>query len=185
MSLRPEQIAAIYRKYRRRLNVFFIRAFRVSEHDAEELTQDTFVRFLQALDEYRGDAEWAFLEKVARNVGYNRVRSAHAKKRGEGIKPVEIDDPNLTCVEPAAPQEPDFVERQHQAQQKRRLYDAIAGLSDAQRQCLQLWLEEFKYDEIAATLRISQDAVKSRIRDAKRLLRERLGEEPTIPGGEQ
>lgn len=185
MRLREEQIAAIYRRYRRRLNSFFMRAFRVSEQDAEELTQDTFVRFLQALDEYRGDAEWAFLEKVARSVGYNRVRSAHAKKRGEGIKPVEIDDPGLIGVEPAAPHEPDFVERQHQAQQRQRLYAAIDGLPPGQRQCLQLWLDEFKYDEIAVTLRISQDAVKSRIRDAKRLLRERLGEDPTIPGGDE
>jgi RNA polymerase sigma-70 factor (ECF subfamily) len=164
---------------------FFMRAFRVTEQDAEELTQDTFFRFLQALDEYRGDAEWAFLEKVARNVGYNRVRSTQAKKRGEGMRPLEIDDPNQFNAEPSAPQGPDYVERQHQAQQRQRLYDAIAGLPAGQRQCLQLWLDEFKYDEIAATLRISQDAVKSRIRDAKRLLRERLGDEGMLPGGDK
>lgn len=164
---------------------FFMRAFRVTEQDAEELTQDTFVRFFQALDEYRGDAEWAFLEKVARSVGYNRVRSANAQKRGKGMKPLEIDDPNQFGVEPAAPQGPDYVERQQQAQRRQRLYDAIDGLPRGQRQCLQLWLDEFKYDEIAASLRITQDAVKSRIRDAKRLLRERLGEEDMFPGGEE
>ena len=185
MSSREERFAALYRKYWRRMNTFFMRAFRVTEQDAEELTQDTFVRFLQALDEYRGDAEWAFLEKVARNVGYNRVRSANTKKRGEGVKPVEIDDRDKFAHEPAAPEAPDYAERQHQALQKKRLYDAIASLPAGQRQCLQLWLDDYQYNEIATILRITQDAVKSRIRDAKRLLRDRLGDEGTLPGGEE
>lgn len=180
-----EQFEALYRKYRRRMIAFFLRAFRVTEEDAEELTQDTFARFFEALDEYRGDAEWAYLEKIARNVGYNRVRAITAVKRGSGLKVVEIDDPNQFTAEPAAPPEPDYAERQDQALRRKRLYDAIAALPAGQRQCLQLWLDGFQYNEIAPILRISQDAVKSRIRDAKRLLRERLGEEGTFPGGEE
>jgi RNA polymerase sigma factor (sigma-70 family) len=185
MSYREEQFAALYRKYRRRMVVFFIRAFRVTEEDAEELTQDTFVRFLQALDEYRGDAEWAFLEKIARNVGYNRVRSISAIKRGANLKAVEIDDPGQFAAEPAAAAEPDYAERQYRALQRSELYDAIASLPPGQRQCLQLWLDGFQYNEIAPILRVTQDAVKSRIRDAKRLLRERLGDAAMLPGGEE
>ncbi|HYC93136.1 MAG TPA: sigma-70 family RNA polymerase sigma factor [Thermoanaerobaculia bacterium] len=180
-----EQFAALYRKYRRRMITFFMRAFRVTEEDAEELTQDTFARFFEALDEYRGDAEWAYLEKIARNVGYNRVRAKTAAKRGSGLKAVEIDDPNQFKAEPAAPEGPDYAERQEQALRHKRLYDAIAALPPGQRQCLQLWLDGFQYNEIGPILRISQDAVKSRIRDAKRLLHARLGEEGTLPGGEE
>jgi DNA-directed RNA polymerase specialized sigma24 family protein len=39
-------------------------------------------------------------------------------------------------------------------------------------------MENLKYDEIAKILGISTDAVKSRLRDAKRYLREQLGETP-------
>jgi DNA-directed RNA polymerase specialized sigma24 family protein len=39
-------------------------------------------------------------------------------------------------------------------------------------------LNDLSYEEIQKTLGITLDAVKSRIRDAKRQLRERLGEKP-------
>lgn len=185
MSAREERFATLYRKYWRRIVRFFMTAFRVTEQDAEELTQETFMRFLQALDEYRGDAEWAFLEKTARNVAYNRVRSVNAIKRGGGMKPVEIDDPQQFGAEPVAPEEPDYAERQYRALQRKRLYDAIAALPRGQRQCLQLWLDGFQYNDIGTSLRISQDAVKSRIRDAKRGLRDRLGDDGMLPGGEE
>ena len=39
-------------------------------------------------------------------------------------------------------------------------------------------MKGLSYDEIQKTLGITLDAVKSRMRDAKRYLRERLGEKP-------
>jgi DNA-directed RNA polymerase specialized sigma24 family protein len=48
-----------------------------------------------------------------------------------------------------------------------------------------LWLNEFTYDEIAKFLRISVDAVKSRLRDAKKFLRARLGDGNALPEDEE
>ena len=79
-----------------------------------------------------------------------------------------------------APEEPDYAERQHAALLRRNLHDAVAALPDGQRQCLSLWLAGFKYDQIGKTLRITVDAVKSRLRDAKKQLRARLGAD-TLP----
>jgi RNA polymerase sigma-70 factor (ECF subfamily) len=175
---RDERFKSLYQKYYRRVVRFYVQAFRLAENDAEELAQEAFLRFYEALDEYRGDAEWAFFETIARNVAYNKIRSQKTAKRG--AKTVDIDDPNFN-QEPAAPEGPDYADRQEDARRKQRLHDAIAQLPAGQRQCLQLWLDELKYDEIAKVLRISVDAVKSRLRDARRLLRERLGEGEALP----
>jgi DNA-directed RNA polymerase specialized sigma24 family protein len=80
--------------------------------------------------------------------------------------------------------QPDYAERQHTADRHRRLFDTIAGLPPGQRECTLLWLEDFQYDEIARALRITVDAVKSRLRDARKLLRARLGDEGELPEDE-
>lgn len=182
-SDRDERFRNLYQKYYTRVLRFFMRAFHLAQEDAEELTQEAFLRFYEAMDEYRGDAEWAFFETIARNVAYNRIRSAKTQKRN--AKMVDIDDPELTANEPAAPAGPDYAERQHAELLRKRLYEEIDRLSPAQRECMLLWLSEFQFSEIAKALRISMDAVKSRLRDARKTLRARLGDEVALPEDEQ
>ena len=179
---RDERFRRLYQKHYRRVVKYYVRAFRLSEPDAEELAQDAFLRFYKAMDEYRGDAEWAFLESTARNLALNRIRSRSTLKRNATT--VDIDDPNVR-EEPMAAAEPDYAERQEMAERKRRLHREIAGLSRAQRQCLQARLAGLSYEEIASGLRISMDAVKSRLRDAKKVLRARLGDDHGLPEDER
>lgn len=174
-----ELFRALYQRYYSRMRRFFRQVFRVPEADAQELTNDSFLRFYRAMGEYRGEAEWALLETIARNVGYNRVRSLTTVKRS-AVQPESLDDLEATHNDPAAVQA-DPVERLIDAERTARLREAIAGLPPGQRQCLQLWLDDLSYEEISRALRISLDAVRSRIRDAKRLLRERLGAEGVLP----
>jgi RNA polymerase sigma-70 factor (ECF subfamily) len=161
---------------------YFIRAFRVSEEDAEELTQEAWIRFLDAMDEYRGDAEWGFLETIALRVGLNKLRSKNTLKRRAVT--VDLDDPGVR-EQPAAKTEPDYIERQEKAEQWRRTDQEIEKLPPGQRQCIRLQLEGYKFHEIAQALRISVDAVKSRLRDARRTLRAKLGDDNTLPEDEQ
>jgi len=177
-----ELFKTLYQKYFRKVVRFFVRAFNVSEEDAQDLAQDAFIRFYRAISEYRGDAEWAYLERIARNVGLNRVRTMSTRRRGAFT--VDLDDPEVR-QELAAPAGPDFAERQQLADRLRRLHEAIAQLPVGQQQCIQLRLDGFKYDEIARCLRISLDAVRSRLRDALRTLRAKLGDETTLPEDEQ
>jgi RNA polymerase sigma-70 factor (ECF subfamily) len=177
-----DRFQSLYRKYYKRMVRFYVLSFRVTEEDAEELTQDAFFRFLEAMDEYRGDAEWAYLETIARNVAYNRIRSQKTAKRG--AETVDIHDRNA-IPEPAAPAEPDYAQREETALRSKRLRDAIAGLPTGSRECIQLWLNEFTYDEIAKFLKITVDAVKSRLRDAKKILRAKLGDANALPEGEE
>lgn len=177
-----DRFRTLYQRYYWRVVRFYVRAFRFSEEDAEELAQDAFIRFYEAMADYRGEAEWAFFETIARNVAFNRIRAGHAQKRN--AKTVGIDDPDFARFEPAADTGPDLADRQQEAIRRKRLYEEIARLPRGQRECLQLWLDDFKYEEIATALRITMDAVKSRIRDAKKLLRERLGDDAGLPEDE-
>jgi RNA polymerase sigma-70 factor (ECF subfamily) len=181
---REELFNRLFDKYFRRVVRFYVVAFHLSEPDAEELAQEAFLKFYEAMEEYRGEAEWAFLETTARNLGLNRIRSLSTIKRG-AIRPVDLDDPLVKRKEPAAPPEIDLADRQHQAMQSKRMHDAIAQLPSGQRQCIQLQLEDRKYDEIAAALRITVDAVKARLRDARRTLRDKLGAEGALPEDER
>lgn len=169
----------LYRRYYGRMLRYFRWVFRVSEADAQELTQDSFVRFYRALDEYRGNAEWALLEKIACNVGLNRVRSLSTIRRGS-VRPESLDDAE-SPKDAADPSQKHPVDTMIETEQVRRLRQAILELPAGQRQCLQLWLEDMSSEEIAKVLRMSITAVKSRIRDAKRALRERLGDEGVLP----
>lgn len=153
-----------------------MRVFRVSQEDAEELAQDVFVRFYKALDEYRGEAEWAYLESIALNVARNRIRAQNTAMRNGVI--VNIDDP-AHVDRLAAPEREDYAEAKERERQQRLLYEAVADLPRGQRQCMLLWLGGEKYKSIAKALRIGVDAVKSRIRDAKRALHARLGDAGT------
>ena len=179
---KDDRFRSLYQKYYWRVVRFYVRSFRLPEEDAQDLAQDAFLRFYEALDEYRGDAEWAFFETIARNVAYNRIRSQKTAKRS--AKMVDIDDPDFTH-QPAAPAVPDYAQREEEALRNKRLYDAIAELPHGQRECIQLRLDDFKYDEIAKFLGLTLDAVKSRLRDAKKILRARLGDDHALPEEEE
>jgi RNA polymerase sigma factor (sigma-70 family) len=160
----------IYRKYYGRVWRYY-RACRVSDDEAHDLAQDAFKRFYERMKQLRGEEPWPFLQSIARSVLLNKLRDQKTAKRSGKI--VEIDDPEVT--ELAAPEELDYAERQEQEVRRNSLYQAAAELPEGQKQCLGLWLAGFKYEEIAAVLAITVDAVKSRLRDAKKQLRARLG----------
>jgi RNA polymerase sigma-70 factor, ECF subfamily len=172
---------SMYNRYYARMLRFFRRVFRVSEDDARELTQESFMRFFRTMDEYRGEAEWALLETIARNVGYNKVRSQNTIKRG-AVKPESLDDWDHS--HDAETEQPTPLDQMIDAERRTRLRTALAELPNGQRQCLQLRLNDMSYEEISRVLRISLDAVRSRLRDAKRSLRDRLGDEGVLPEDE-
>lgn len=174
-----ELFRSLYGKYYRRIVKFCITVFHLDEDDAKDLAQDVFIRFYEAMDEYRGDAEWAFLETIARRLAYNRIRAARTAMRGAPTVP--IDEPLER--EELVTQPPDFAQQQLDARRLQQLREAIPTLPLGQRQCVELLLKDMKYTEIAKTLRISVDAVRSRLRDARRELRDRLG--VTLPEVEE
>lgn len=163
----------IYRRYYARV-WRYLRACGVSDDEAHDLAQDTFKRLFERMKTIRGEDEWPFLQSIARSIFLNWLRGRRTQKR-DVAKRVELDGPGLT-TEPSAVALPDYAEEEQRALRVEKLREAITELSPGQRECISLWLNDISYVNIAKTLGISVDAVKSRIRDAKRLLSARLGE---------
>src|SRR6266849_3615435 len=115
---KDEEFKSLYQRYYWRVVRFYERTFRQTQEDAQDLAQEAFLRFYEAIDEYRGDAEWAFFETIARRVAYNRIRSLHTAKRSGNTVP--IDDANPRHDPPAA-SEPDYATRQLDALQRKQL----------------------------------------------------------------
>jgi RNA polymerase sigma-70 factor (ECF subfamily) len=169
-SSEPKDVrfTAAYRRHYARVVRYYMRAFNLAEDEAKDLAQQAFVRFYEAIEHYRGEAEWAFLETVVRNVAYNRVRALKSASRS--AKVVSIEDARLELLIVSHP-DADHTSGQEEALRRMQLHDAIAALPEGQRHCIQLWLDGFHYSDIASVLGVSMDAVKSRLRDARHRLR--------------
>jgi RNA polymerase sigma factor (sigma-70 family) len=169
----PKQarFTAAYSRHYKRVVKYYVRAFSLTEVEAVDLAQQAFLRFYEALEHYRGEAEWAYLETVVRNVGYNRIRELKSASRSAQV--VSIDDARAKRQMPTQPPV-DHASREAEALRRKQLHDAIAALPEGQRHAIQLWLDGFHYTDIAHVLGVSIDAVKSRLRDAKRHLRPSL-----------
>ena len=163
-----DRLDYLYRKYFPQTVMFYVRSFHFPEEDARDFAQEAFLCAYRKIDQYRGDAEWAFLVAVARKVGYEALRSRRSAKRK--ATPADVQD--LTFPEALSDQ---WDAEQENSLRRRQLKEAIAELPEGQRQCIRLMIEGFSYTEIAKLLRISVDAVKSRSRDAKKTLRAKLG----------
>jgi len=168
---RDAQFETLYRRYYGRVYRFF-RNFGADD-EAQDLAQETFHKIYKTFGEYRGEAEWAFIETTARRVLLNWVRARKTGKRNARVE--DIDGPEFENG-PRAPEGPDLAERQEAELRTARLRAAIAELPEGQRQCIDYRLDDMTYEAIAKILGITVDAVKSRLRDAKKTLRARLGE---------
>jgi RNA polymerase sigma-70 factor (ECF subfamily) len=172
-GLYDERFEDIYRKSYARVWRYF-RRNRIADDEAHDLCQDSFKRLFERMNQIRNEDPWPFLATIAKTILLNRVRARQTQKRNAPI--VEIDDPELMFAEPAAPAEPDYADRQAEETRRTQVRAAVAALPPGQRECLRLSIQGFKYDEITKILGISLDAVRSRLRDAKRALRRQLGE---------
>lgn len=179
MKIDDEEFERIFRQYYARVWRFY-RVCRVSDDEAHDYTQEAFKRLYEKRHQLRGDEPWPFLQKIARNVLLNKIRDQKAAKRSG--RSVEIDAPEV--AELPAPEGLDYAERQHWQLRSDWLRAAMVELPPSQREAMVLWLGGFKLDEIAQKLDISLDAVKSRLRDARRQLRARLGAD-SLPEDEE
>lgn len=171
--MNEEHFEPIYRKFYARVWRYF-RANNISDDESHDLAQEVFRHLLEGVDKVRNDDAWPLLVTIARRILLNRVRSYSTQKRSATL--VSFDDPDFVLREPAAPPDPDYIERQAAEERQQRLQAAMASLPRGQRDCFLLWYDGNKYGGIAKILSISMDAVKSRLRDAKRTLRQQLGE---------
>lgn len=133
-------------------------------HDAEDATQETFLRVLRHGASFRGDAQVStWLYRVATNTCHDLARH---RARRPAVPLERLDD-----LAPAAPDPTDAVDDAH------RLRAALAELDDDVRALLLMCtVEGVPYDEVAAVFGIAVGTVKSRVHRARARLAELLAD---------
>ncbi len=129
----------------------------VGEQDAEDMTQEVFLKAYRGLDRFRGDAPArAWLAAIADNAVKNRYRSLSRFRRiFSGADPSEIE---------AAAEAADPEQTARSGESRRHVAEALSRIPPEFRMPVVLRdLEEWSYEEIAVSLAVPVGTVKSRI----------------------
>jgi RNA polymerase sigma-70 factor (ECF subfamily) len=154
-----------------------------NEEDAEDVSQDAFLKAFQHLESFRGNSRfYTWLVRITVNQALMKLRK---RRRRE----ISFDDP-METEESLMPRQiedwgPSPEQRFSQEQLGRFLASAIAELTIGLRLVFQLRdVEELSIEQTAELLGISKAAVKSRLLRARLKLREKLQEnfQPSTDG---
>jgi RNA polymerase sigma-70 factor (ECF subfamily) len=160
-----EQVEQLFREARNDL-YYYILSFGLTAHEAQEITQDVFLRFYVSLK--RGEAiensrGWIF--RVGHNLAVNAAKRT-ATRRLFVLEPRRAVETNEESPE----------ERLIRKQNAGKLREALAALSPQQRLCLQLRAEGLRYVEIAKTIGVGTSTVGEFLSRAIRTLRKAVQE---------
>lgn len=165
----------IVRAYARRI---FALAYRYtgSKYQAEDLTQEIFVRVYQNLASFHADSGsfLVWVLRISRNWIIDRYRQARRSPRLEGSREIEA----MNLQDESRPSQQRLVE---QAEASRVLREALDCLSFEDRNAIILReLEGMGYQEMADRLGIPKGTVKSRIHRARNALARQLSRNPAM-----
>lgn len=155
----------IYERYFARVFHFVARRLR-NRADTEETVQEVFVNVFASIDSFRGDAPFgAWVFGLTR-----RTVAGRFKKRMPSLVPLADEDGESALQ--GVTREADPLEAYEYTERLARLEEAVeSDLSDEQRQLFELHhLEHRSIQEIAELLCKSEDAVKSHLYRARKVL---------------
>lgn len=157
-------VSELIEEYRPRIYCFALSQLRQRE-DAEDVTQETFVRMVRMLDSYRGSGRFrAWLYRIAANLcrdqkrrcSQHRRRTVPVRELGEAAAPGDL---------------------QEQVSRDLALAAAVHRLPDKYREVITLhWLEQLSPAEIAEILDRSVNAVRVQLWRGRALLVRELGD---------
>jgi RNA polymerase sigma-70 factor (ECF subfamily) len=174
--------AAAYRELVERLEkplINFILRYVGERHAAEDLFQETFVRIVRTLGEFRPDASLStWIYTIARNLCLDHLKARRRHREtaldaavsGEGGRVFYFKE----MVQSGLPG-PGM--RAQMSEEERRVVEALAALSPAKREALVLRMYAgLPYSEIARIVKSPVGTVKFRIHEALQDLSRELGE---------
>ena len=141
-----------------------------NHEDAQDVAQEVFVRAYRGVGRFRGSAQvYTWLYSIAANLARNRLRDSGRKGRDMGTsleamkRPLAADGAHT----------PRALAQHHELDET--LQACLNDLPEHYRMAFVLRVfEDLSYDEIAQTVGCPKGTVKSRINQARKLLRERL-----------
>ena len=148
-----------------------------------DLTQETFLRAYRGFEAFRGDAKvttWIF--RIANHVLQNARRDQNAaKRRGSELSLEGAEDAaqpffadGVFTTEGGGYANP--LKSMLDEELARLLRDSLQSLPPQMQYCVLLRLQDLKYREIAAVQKISVETVKAHLFQARKRLKELLGE---------
>lgn len=156
---------AHYTIYKRYVGAMFHTAIRMlgNKEDAEDVTQEIFIKVFQRLDSFRGESTLgAWIKRVAINTSLNFIRN---KKK---LFFEEINEKTTVADESE-------IDEQAWEFDIRRIHEAIKDLPGGCRLVFNLYmLEGYQHKEVAQLLDISESTSKTQYKRAKRLLKKML-----------
>jgi RNA polymerase sigma-70 factor (ECF subfamily) len=149
----------VYRRHVARIHSL-VRRMLSGEADADEVTQDVFVRAWERLGSFRGEAAFGtWLHRLAINVVLNWRKTA-ARRGGRIADDVELDG---------------LAGRRETGAERLDLEEAIGRLPPGARQVFVLHdVEGYRHEEIAALLDGTTGTTKAQLHRARMLLRDLL-----------
>lgn len=143
--------------------------------DAEDLTQEAFVKAYRGIGRFQGRAKFTtWLYSIAMNVVISYRRRKGALRYGNPISLHEGADPDGRPIDVPDPgRQPDVVTEHHEMRE--RIEDGIAQLDEEHRTVVVLRdIQGFDYETISGLLACPIGTVKSRLHRARVVLREQL-----------
>lgn len=141
--------------------------------EAEDLTQETFIRVNQSLSTFNNQSSIStWIYQIATNLATDRLRSRTFRQEAVTVHGV---DPDRSQSPPCAGQQPSTEDQLIRKEMNECIQSYVGFLPDNYRTVLILSeLEGFKNSEIAAILGLSLATVKIRLHRAKEKLRQEL-----------
>jgi RNA polymerase sigma-70 factor (ECF subfamily) len=164
-------------RHRKALFNFILRFVRDTAQ-AEDVTQETFLRLVKGADAYERQAKFTtWLYTIARNLCVDASRRGKHRKAASLDAPLSDDDGAASLLD-LLPDGTAGVDRQAQSRELGlRLRQAIEALPDEQREIFLLReVADLQFNEIANVIGCPENTVKSRMRYALEKLREALEE---------
>lgn len=151
--------------YQRVSGYVYTLAYRIvrTKHDAEEVTQDVFLRLYRSLASFKFESSFkTWLYRIAVNTAIN-----HAKKRSR-VTTREVEE---IYEDPATVTQPEAGRRLEAEDIQKRLKGLLDQLNPDQRACIiSREIEGMDYQAIAASLGVNINTVRSRLKRARETL---------------
>jgi RNA polymerase sigma-70 factor, ECF subfamily len=156
-------------------------AYRIlqNEEEADDATQEAFVKIWQALPGFRGESKfttWAY--RIVRNGCLNRLRSNKSNPRLVSVETnfEQGEEEGREIIANLPGSETDEPSWRFDTQERRLLiWQQVDGLPIKYREIIGLYYQqELSYEEIAASLEVPVGTVKTHLYRAKALLKSKL-----------
>ncbi|HOZ45648.1 MAG TPA: sigma-70 family RNA polymerase sigma factor [Candidatus Hydrogenedentes bacterium] len=165
----------IVRRYKDRVyNVVF--RFLGNHEDALDVSQEVFVRAYSSIRKFKGDAKvYTWLYSIAANLSRNRLRDSGRKGRDQGTSLEALHEAAPSVAQAASATLDTPREAAERSEMDEVLQRCLEELPDHYRMAFVLrTFEDLSYEEIADVMGCPPGTVKSRLNQARKLLRERL-----------